>query len=207
MRKRTWSRPKKTARNLAAAGLLLLTCWMLSGFAPLTKGMLAADVARRNLLSGAEIIHEGKSWQDYPMLYLQKDDAFLQVIYARQAGTPFYGSWEARLYTGSGGVICLPDQREPGLLLALGDMGGAESAEVDVTGGIPDRFSFHWTAEGMRLSDHAFSFTLTAAAAEKAQLLDMLRNTVCPEEFYDWTLRLYDGDGELLRTLTGPEVG
>ena len=205
MRKRTWSRPKKTARNLAAVGLLLLTCWMLSGFAPLTKGMLAADVARRNLLSGAEIIHEGKSWQDYPMLYLQKDDAFLQVIYARQAGTPFYGSWEARLYTGSGGVICLPDQREPRLLLVLGDVSDAESAELDVTGGFPDRPVFYWTAEGKRLSDHAFSFAVTAESEEEQQLLDMLRTTVCPEEFYNWTLRLYGEDGTLLRTLTGPE--
>ena len=205
MKRRTWSRSKKTARNLAAAEVLLLVCWMLSGFAPLTKGMLAADVARRNLLAGGEIIHESRNWRDDPVMYLQKDDAFLQVVYARQAGTPFYGSWEARLYTGSGSVVCLPDQREPGVLLALGGVDGAESAELDVTGGLPDRTAFRWTAEGERLSDHAFAFALTAGTVEEEQLLDMLRKTVCPEEFYSWTLRLYGGDGELLKTLTGPE--
>ena len=205
MKRRTWSRPKKTARNLLAAVVLLLICWLLSGFAPLTKGMLAADVARRNLLSGAEIIHEGESWQGYPMMYLQKDDAFLQVVYARQAGTPFYGSWEAWLYTGSGGVVCLPDQREPGVLLALGNVDGAERAELDVTGGLSGRSAFRWTAEGERLSDHAFAFALTAGTTEEEQMLDVLRKTACPEEIYNWTLRLYGGDGELLRTLTGPE--
>lgn len=205
MRKRTWSRPKKTVRNLLAAALVLLLTWLLLGFAPLTKRALAADVARRNLLPGAEIIHESESWQGYPMMYLQKDDAFLQVVYDRQAGTPCYGAWEARLYTGSGGVVCLPDQREPGVLLALGDVDGAERAELEVTGTIPDRTSFHWTAEGRRLSDRAFSFALTAGTAEEAQMLDLLRKSLCPEEFYDWTLRLYRGDGELLGTLTGPE--
>lgn len=207
MRKRTWSRPKKTARNLLAAAMVLLLTWLLLGFAPLTKRALAADVARRNLLPDAEIIYESESWQGYPLMYLQEDDVFLQVVYDRQAGTPCYGAWEARLYAGIGGVVCLPDQRELGVLLALGDVGGAESAELDVSGTIPDRISFRWTAEGKRLSDHAFSFALTAGTAEEAQLLDLLRKTLCPEEFYHWTLRLYGGDGELLRTLTGPEEG
>ena len=63
MRKGMWSRPKKTARNLLTAAVLLLICWMLSGFAPLTKRALAADVARRNLLPGAEVIYESENWQ------------------------------------------------------------------------------------------------------------------------------------------------
>lgn len=208
MRRREWSRPKKTVRNLLAAALLLLLFWLLIGFPPLTKEMLAADVARRNLLPGAEIIHESESWQGFPMLYLQKEDTFLQVVYDRQASTLFfYGSWEARLSIGSGGVICLPDQKEPGVLLALGDLEDAENAELEVSDSREPSGALHWAVHGERLPDGAFSFNLPARTTKEEQLLDILQKAACPEFYYTYTLRLYDGGGNLLKTVTGPAWG
>ena len=207
MRKRTLSRPKQTARNLLLTALVLLLTWLLAGFSPLTKGMMAADVARRNLLPEAEIIHEGKDRHGDDLMYLQQGDEFLRFGYQRIF--PFYGEWSAQHFTGKDGVICLPDQETVGVMLALGDLEDVRGAELELHAS-PDRTqprTLHWTVEGERENDRAFRFVLPARTDEETMLAERLRQDACPEAYYDWTLRLYDGDGGLLRTLTGPAKG
>ena len=207
MRKRTLSRPKQTARNLLLTALVLLLTWLLAGFSPLTKGMMAADVARRNLLPEAEIIHEGKDRHGDDLMYLQQGDEFLRFGYQRIF--PFYGEWSAQHFTGKDGVICLPDQETVGVILALGDLGDVRGAELELHAS-PDRTqprTLHWTVEGERENDRAFRFVLPERTDEETILAERLRQDACPEAYYDWTLRLYDGDGGLLRTLTGPAKG
>ena len=207
MRKRTLSRPKQTARNLLLTALVLLLTWLLAGFSPLTKGMMAADVARRNLLPEAEIIHEGKDRHGDDLMYLQQGDEFLRFGYQRIF--PFYGEWSAQHFTGKDGVICLPDQETVGVILALGDLGDVRGAELELHAS-PDRTqprTLHWTVEGERENDRAFRFVLPERTDEETMLAERLRQDACPEAYYDWTLRLYDGDGGLLRTLTGPAKG
>lgn len=58
-----------------------------------------------------------------------------------------------------------------------------------------------------RLPDRAFSFTLPARTPEEEQLLDTLQKAAYPEFYYTYTLRLYDGGGNLLKTVTGPIWG
>lgn len=207
MRKRTLSRPKQTARNLLLTALVLLLTWLLAGFSPLTKGMMAADVARRNLLPEAEIIHEGKDRHGDDLMYLQQGDEFLRFGYQRIF--PFYGEWSAQHFTGKDGVICLPDQETVGVILALGDLGDVRGAELELHAS-PDRTqprTLHWTVEGEREADRVFRFVLPERTDEETMLAERLRQDACPEAYYDWTLRLYDGDGGLLRTLTGPAKG
>ena len=207
MRKRTLSRPKQTARNLLLTALVLLLTWLLAGFSPLTKGMMAADVARRNLLPEAEIIYEGKDRHGDDLMYLQQGDEFLRFGYQRIF--PFYGEWSAQHFTGKDGVICLPDQETVGVILALGDLGDVRGAELELHAS-PDRTqprTLHWTVEGERENDRAFRFVLPERTDEETMLAERLRQDACPEAYYDWTLRLYDGDGGLLRTLTGPAKG
>lgn len=207
MRKRTLSRPKQTARNLLLTALVLLLTWLLAGFSPLTKGMMAADVARRNLLPEAEIIHEGKDRHGDDLMYLQQGDEFLRFGYQRIF--PFYGEWSAQHFTGKDGVICLPDQETVGVMLALGDLGDVRGAELELHAS-PDRTqprTLHWTVEGERENDRAFRFVLPERTDEETMLAERLRQDACPEAYYDWTLRLHDGDGGLLRTLTGPAKG
>ena len=207
MRKRTLSRPKQTARNLLLTALVLLLTWLLAGFSPLTKGMMAADVARRNLLPEAEIIHEGKDRHGDDLMYLQQGDEFLRFGYQRIF--PFYGEWSAQHFTDKDGVICLPDQETVGVILALGDLGDVRGAELELHAS-PDRTqprTLHWTVEGERENDRAFRFVLPERTDEETLLVEALRKDGYPEAYYDWTLRLYDGDGGLLRTLTGPAKG
>ena len=207
MRKKTLSRPKQTARNLLLTALVLLLTWLLAGFSPLTKGMMAADVARRNLLPEAEIIHEGKDRHGDDLMYLQQGDEFLRFGYQRIF--PFYGEGSAQHFTGKDGVICLPDQETVGVILALGDLGDVRGAELELHAS-PDRTqprTLHWTVEGERENDRAFRFVLPERTDEETILAERLRQDACPEAYYDWTLRLYDGDGGLLRTLTGPAKG
>lgn len=207
MRKRTLSRPKQTARNLLLTALVLLLTWLLAGFSPLTKGMMAADVARRNLLPEAEIIHEGKDRHGDDLMYLQQGDEFLRFGYQRIF--PFYGEWSAQHFTGKDGVICLPDQETVGVILALGDLGDVCGAELELhaSPGRTQPRTLHWTVEGERENDRAFRFVLPERTDEETMLAERLRQDACPEAYYDWTLRLYDGDGGLLRTLTGPAKG
>ena len=207
MRKRTLSRPKQTARNLLLTALVLLLTWLLAGFSPLTKGMMAADVARRNLLPEAEIIHEGKDRHGDDLMYLQQGDEFLR--FGNQRIFPFYGEWSAQHFTGKDGVICLPDQETVGVMLALGELSDVHGAELELHAS-PDRTqprTLHWTVEGERENDRAFRFVLPERTDEETILAERLRQDACPEAYYDWTLRLYDGDGGLLRTLTGPAKG
>lgn len=204
MRKRRLSRPKQTVRNLLLTALVLLLTWLLAGFSPLTKGMMAADVARRNLLPEAEIIHEGKDRHGDDLMYLQQGDEFLRFGYQRIF--PFYGEWSARRFTGTDGVICLPDQETVGVMLALGELSDVHGAELELRAS-PDRElprELHYTIEGERENDRVFRFVLPERTDEETMLAERLRQDAYPEAYYDWTLWLYDGDGGLLQTLTGP---
>lgn len=204
MKKRRLSRPKQTAQNLLLTGLVLLLTWLLAGFSPLTKGMMAADIARRNLLPEAEIIYESKDRHGDDLMYLQQGDEFLRFGYQRIF--PFYGEWSARHFTAKDGVICLPDQETMGVMLALGDLTDAWWAELEMYASLDRELprELHWTVEGERGADRVFRFVLPERSHEETLLVEALRKDGYPEAYYDWTLRLYGGDGELLRTLTGP---
>lgn len=199
MRRTAWSRPKKTARNLLSAVLLLLLCWALSGFAPLTRGMLVRRVARENLLPEAEAVYQDQDGQGWQRLYLQSGDLFLRFSYTRNVLA--YGNWEAFLFQGSQGAVCLPGGEE-GVFLALGDLPDAERAELELS--LSTDWERHWKIQGVRVSEHCFQFTAEQALEAEPELLELLPALMTPEAYYAYTLRLYDGGGDLLKTVTGP---
>ena len=182
-----------------------------SNFNQISVRIIEKEYERCKVLSEqlpeAEIIHEGKDRHGDDLMYLQQGDEFLRFGYQRIF--PFYGEWSAQHFTGKDGVICLPDQETVGVILALGDLGDVRGAELELHAS-PDRTqprTLHWTVEGERENDRAFRFVLPERTDEETMLAERLRQDACPEAYYDWTLRLYDGDGGLLRTLTGPAKG
>lgn len=200
MRKLHWNRRKRTVRNLLAAVLLLLLTWALTGFPALTKGMLARQVARRNLLPQAEVVYQDRDRQGHRQMYLQSGEDFLRFSYSRNILV--YGNWEADLFRGDQGMICLPESQEPGVFLALGDLAGGEQAELKLS--LSTDWEKSWTLRGEPVSEHCFRFTAEDALAAEPELMELLPAVTNPEEFYAYTLRLYDSGGRLLKTVAGP---
>jgi len=201
---REWSRRKKTARNLVVTFGLLLFFWAANGCPALTKGALLRRVARENLLPSAEVVYE--RWyqgQFRNQAYLREGDTFL--VFSWERWWAFCYNWPAELYQGEEGVIVLPVSSETGTFVAMGDVSGADRAELEVWASSDRELprDLHFQGEGVRDGGvFVFSFPTDGLEETDRRLLETLGANVEPEAYFEYTLRLYGDDGMVWKTVS-----
>lgn len=211
MRKtQTFARKRKTIRNLLLAALCLLLAWSRAGFPPWTLDGLLRRTERQYLLEDSLLLLRTDSVGEGYELYAWNHGQILQVYYDR---TPL-GLWldAARLFDEEIGVfggIDLAAGKQDGYypirLFAFGDMADAASAEMDITVSYTSNQPVSTqTVRGERAAENCWRFDVErqydeADTGERAQWEREIFSG-SQKDRYSGTVRLYDGEGALLRS-------
>lgn len=211
MRLPRWNRRQKTVRNFL---LIVLTLFLLEwsyGFPPSTLDGLLRRAERKYLLENSMVLFQTDSVGEGYELYAWNHGQILQVYYDR---TPLGLRLDAaRLFdeeTGAFGGIDLAAGKQDGYypirLFAFGDMADAASAEMDVTVSYTsNQIVSTCTVQGERAADNCWRFDLerqyddgdaSQAAQREREIFSRSQ-----KDRYSGTLRLYEAQGELLRTV------
>lgn len=211
MRLPRWNRRQKTVRNFL---LIVLTLFLLEwsyGFPPSTLDGLLRRAERKYLLENSTVLFQTDSVGEGYELYAWNHGQILQVYYDR---TPLGLRLDAaRLFdeeTGAFGGIDLAAGKQDGYypirLFAFGDMADAASAEMDITVSYTsNQIVSTCTVQGERAADNCWRFDLerryddgdaSQAAQREREIFSRSQ-----KDRYSGTLRLYEAQGELLRTV------
>ncbi|MBE6995965.1 MAG: hypothetical protein E7429_04445 [Ruminococcaceae bacterium] len=198
---RRLNRTQKIVRNLCLAVLCALLTWAWAGFPALTRGMMLRQEARKNLVPEWEEVYaeENDFSQDSvyykEMIWLRNGDTFWSVRHSGPAQV-----WEVFLYE-SDGVLVMPSMNEPGVLLAIGDV---EAASAELTWKLRRENAVEWTMTGQRVEEDVFRFPAPEnVPTELTYTLENMTKTSWAKEYFDYTLRLYDAQGTLIRESKG----
>lgn len=210
MRLPRWNRRQKTVRNFL---LIVLTLFLLEwsyGFPPSTLDGLLRRAERKYLLENSTVLFQTDSVGEGYELYAWNHGQILQVYYDR---TPLGLRLDAaRLFdeeTGAFGGIDLAAGKQDGYypirLFAFGDMADAASAEMDITVSYTsNQIVSICTVQGERAADNCWRFDLERqyddGDASQAAQREREIFSGSQKDRYSGTLRLYDAQGELLRT-------
>lgn len=210
MRLPRWNRRQKTVRNFL---LIVLTLFLLEwsyGFPPSTLDGLLRRAERKYLLENSTVLFQTDSVGEGYELYAWNHGQILQVYYDR---TPLGLRLDAaRLFdeeTGAFGGIDLAAGKQDGYypirLFAFGDMADAASAEMDVTVSYTsNQIVSTCTVQGERAADNCWRFDLERqyddGDASQAAQREREIFSGSQKDRYSGTLRLYEAQGELLRT-------
>lgn len=210
MRLPRWNRRQKTVRNFL---LIVLTLFLLEwsyGFPPSTLDGLLRRAERKYLLENSTVLFQTDSVGEGYELYAWNHGQILQVYYDR---TPLGLRLDAaRLFdeeTGAFGGIDLAAGKQDGYypirLFAFGDMADAASAEMDITVSYTsNQIVSTCTVQGERAADNCWRFDLERqyddGDASQAAQREREIFSGSQKDRYSGTLRLYEAQGELLRT-------
>ncbi len=210
MRLPRWNRRQKTVRNFL---LIVLTLFLLEwsyGFPPSTLDGLLRRAERKYLLENSTVLFQTDSVGEGYELYAWNHGQILQVYYDR---TPLGLRLDAaRLFdeeTGAFGGIDLAAGKQDGYypirLFAFGNMADAASAEMDVTVSYTsNQIVSTCTVQGERAADNCWRFDLERqyddGDASQAAQREREIFSGSQKDRYSGTLRLYEAQGELLRT-------
>lgn len=211
MRLPRWNRRQKTVRNFL---LIVLTLFLLEwsyGFPPSTLDGLLRRAERKYLLENSTVLFQTDSVGEGYELYAWNHGQILQVYYDR---TPLGLRLDAaRLFdeeTGAFGGIDLAAGKQDGYypirLFAFGNMADAASAEMDVTVSYTsNQIVSTCTVQGERAADNCWRFDLERqyddGDASQAAQREREIFSGSQKDRYSGTLRLYEAQGELLRTV------
>lgn len=211
MRLPRWNRRQKTVRNFL---LIVLTLFLLEwsyGFPPSTLDGLLRRAERKYLLEYSTVLFQTDSVGEGYELYAWNHGQILQVYYDR---TPLGLRLDAaRLFdeeTGAFGGIDLAAGKQDGYypirLFAFGNMADAASAEMDVTVSYTsNQIVSTCTVQGERAADNCWRFDLERqyddGDASQAAQREREIFSGSQKDRYSGTLRLYEAQGELLRTV------
>lgn len=211
MRLPRWNRRQKTVRNFL---LIVLTLFLLEwsyGFPPSTLDGLLRRAERKYLLENSTVLFQTDSVGEGYELYAWNHGQILQVYYDR---TPLGLRLDAaRLFdeeTGAFGGIDLAAGKQDGYypirLFAFGNMADAASAEMDVTVSYTsNQIVSICTVQGERVADNCWRFDLERqyddGDASQAAQREREIFSGSQKDRYSGTLRLYEAQGELLRTV------
>lgn len=210
MRLPRWNRRQKTVRNFL---LIVLTLFLLEwsyGFPPSTLDGLLRRAERKYLLENSTVLFQTDSVGEGYELYAWNHGQILQVYYDR---TPLGLRLDAaRLFdeeTGAFGGIDLAAGKQDGYypirLFAFGNMADAASAEMDITVSYTsNQIVSTCTVQGERAADNCWRFDLERqyddGDASQAAQREREIFSGSQKDGYSGTLRLYEAQGELLRT-------
>lgn len=211
MRLPRWNRRQKTVRNFL---LIVLTLFLLEwsyGFPPSTLDGLLRRAERKYLLENSTVLFQTDSVGEGYELYAWNHGQILQVYYDR---TPLGLRLDAaRLFdeeTGAFGGIDLAAGKQDGYypirLFAFGDMADAASAEMDITVSYTsNQIVSTCTVQGERAADNCWRFDLERqyddGDASQAAQREREIFSGSQKDRYSGTLRLYEAQGERLRTV------
>lgn len=211
MRLPRWNRRQKTVRNFL---LIVLTLFLLEwsyGFPPSTLDGLLRRAERKYLLENSTVLFQTDSVGEGYELYAWNHGQILQVYYDR---TPLGLRLDAaRLFdeeTGAFGGIDLAAGKQDGYypirLFAFGNMADAASAEMDITVSYTsNQIVSTCTVQGERAADNCWRFDLERqyddGDASQAAQREREIFSGSQKDRYSGTLRLYEAQGELLRTV------
>ena len=188
------NRRQKTVLNLVVGMFLLVFLWVWDGFPILTKGGMIRQAARENLFPSYEVLHEEEGKYGYRYLYLCSEGQFWDLRYS---GT---NSFTTTLYQSVDGICVMPGRREVGELLALGEFGEAETAELELI--FPE---FTYLYRGVREKD-VIRFALPSLEEEenpaRTALAQQLTGMGDFEQEYSYVLWLYDENGALIQEVS-----
>ena len=192
---RRLNRTQKIVRNLFLAALFALLTWAWTGFPPLTRGMMLRQEARKNLVPDWEEVFAEK-YGATEVIWMRHGDTFWRI---RHDGLD--PVWDVFLYE-SAGVLVMPSMNEPGVLFAIGDVENAASAEL--TWKLRRENAVEWTVSGQRVKEDVFQFPAPEnVPTELTYPLKNLMGSAWAKEYFDYTLRIYDAQGVLIRETTG----
>ena len=190
------NRRQKTVLNLVVGMFLLVFLWVWTGFPILTKGGMIRQAARENLFPSYEVLHEEEGKYRYQYLYLCSEGQFWEL---RCSGT---NGFTTTLYPSVDGICVMPGRREVGDLLALGALGKAETAELELI--FPE---FTYLYRGAREKD-VIRFALPSLEEEQNPTRTALARQLTEmgdfEQEYRYVLRLYDETGTLMQEVNSP---
>ena len=190
------NRRQKTLLNLVVGILLLVLLWVWEGFPILTKGGMIRQAARENLFPSYEVLHEEEGQYRYEYLYLCSEGQFWELRYSSK------NSFQTELYPSVDGICVMPGRREVGDLLAFGELGEAETAELELI--FPE---FTYLYRGAREKD-LIRFALPPETEDKNPTrpqLDLQLDGVGDfQTEYRYVFRLYDENGTLIQEVNSP---
>lgn len=190
------NRRQKTVLNLVVGIFLLVFLWVWNGFPILTKGGMIRQAARENLFPSYEVLHEEQGQYNYQYLHLCSEGQFWELRYSGK------NSFQTELYPSVDGICVMPGRREVGDLLTLGELGEAETAELELI--FPE---FTYLYRGEREKD-LIRFALPSLAEEqnptRTALARQLTGMGDFEQEYRYVLRLYDENGTLIQEVNSP---
>lgn len=205
-----WNRTQKTIRNLLGMALCLFLLLWSGKFPAWTMESLTTRAERQYLLEGSVPLLQTDSVGGGYELYLWNQGKILQVYYDRtwlgyELDTARLFDEEAGAF---GGVDLAAGKRDgyyPICIFAFGSMVDAASAEMDITVSYTSNQTVSTcTVRGERAAENCWRFDLTrqhgdADASQQAQWEQEIFSG-SQKDRYSGTLRLYDAEGELLRT-------
>lgn len=193
-------RKGRILRNLALALVIVVLTWAAKGFPSLTREMMLWRAARENGVS---------QWQE---VYVESDQTVesyeTEAIYLR-SGDDFWCLrhhglnlvFNVYLYDCEG-ILITPSREHAGAMLAIGDV-EAESAELTWK---MLRLEEHVvrTMTGEKQSNQVFLFPMPEDLPYEQEkiLKNMAGSTWARDWFFDYTLRLYDETGALIKEVT-----
>ena len=198
---RRLNRKGKIIRNLTLALVIVLLTWAAKGFPPLTREMLLWQAARENAVSQWEEVYAeqetGENAYETEAIYLRSGDDFWCLRHHRLKFI-----WNVHLYDCEG-ILVIPSREYPGAMLAMGDVEAA-SAELTWTL-LRQEIPLSRTVSGQRQAEEVFLFPMPEDLTTEQQkfLNNMARNEWAREWLFDYTLRLYDENGALIREISG----
>lgn len=210
MRLPRWNRRQKTVRNFLLILLTLLLLGWSSGFPSWTLDGLLRRAERKYLLEDSTPLFQTDSVGEGYELYAWNHGQILQVYYDH--GLMGYWLDAARLFDEEIGVfggIDLAAGKQDGYypirLFAFGDMADAASAEMDVTVSYTsNQIVSTCTVQGERAAENCWRFDVERQYDDRdtGELAQWEREIFSgsQKDRYSGTLRLYDGDGALLRS-------
>ena len=156
--------------------------------------MMLRQEARKNLVpEWTEIYAEEDGAEE--VIWMRHGDTFWRV---RHRGVSLV--WEVFLYE-TDGILVMPSVTEAGVLLAIGDM---EAASAELVWKLHRDDAVEWTVRGVRMEEDVFRFPAPEnVPTELTYSLKNLTGSPWAKEYFDYTLRLYDAEGMLIRESKG----
>lgn len=194
------SRRQKTALYLAGLLLMAPLWYIFQGMPPVTRAGAVREAARKNFLTDYTLVLD-----EDEVFYIASGEDLLTVRYNQDA---FYRYlWAHENYRGSGGIWVVHSSGEKGVMLAMGELGEAVRAELDLSL-LGAKSEVLWTAT---LRDDTrgggifrFSFLEEGGDTAAEDVVRWMQYNGDPQWYYTYTLRLYDDAGILIKEVSGP---
>ena len=201
---RRLNRKGKILRNLVLALVIVFLTWAAKGFPSLTREMLLWRAARENAVPHWQEVYAEpdlgvQSYKSEAVYLRSGDDFWCLRNYRSDYSWNFYNVY---LYN-CDGILVTPSREHSGAMLAIGDV-EADTAELTWSM-LRLEEPLVRTVVGQKQNDDVFLFPLPEDLTYKQEksLKNQFTLPYARDIIFDYTLRLYDENGTLVREISG----